>query len=268
MPNEPQPLPNEPFENIIARIARVPSERIETREIVVRREPRISALKLAEYVIADPSRQKTIVKTSKFARKAVMLQYTKARSFVHRAFTDSGIDATMLSEKAAEIEAEAWNTTWQKEDNRRSAEALRRFANMAPQFQWQSATEIPKPFEGWGHIMLAGVKVSVQPEVVFQFDHRNITKVGAILLNVSIKDEKSLSRSNGGYSVGDYLSSLLFQTLLQKFSTVGAPLNSKCVAVDVYRGTIHEAPKSYKTLNKHLEAACETIALRWPQIEG
>jgi hypothetical protein len=113
---------------------------------------------------------------------------------------------------------------------------------------------------------MAGVKVSVQPEFIFRFDHRNITKVGAILLNTAISDEKSLSRTNGNHCMGDYLSSLLFQMLLNKMHNVGAPLNSKCFAVDVFRKQIHTAPASFRTLNKHMEAACEVIALRWPEI--
>ena len=57
-------------------------------DVIVHHEPRISANKLAEYVIADPSRQKTILKDAKFARKVVVLPYKRTRACVADAFAD------------------------------------------------------------------------------------------------------------------------------------------------------------------------------------
>jgi hypothetical protein len=49
--------------------------RIETEKYVFHLVPRISATKLAEYVVADPSRKETIVKQAKCASKAIILHY-------------------------------------------------------------------------------------------------------------------------------------------------------------------------------------------------
>jgi hypothetical protein len=66
--------------------------------------------------------------------------------------------------------------------------------------------------------------------------------------------------------VGDYLSSLLFQMLVKRLHEVGAPLHSKCFAVDVFRKAFYVAPASYRSLNRQMEAACEFIAERWATI--
>ena len=57
----------------------------------------------------------------------------------------------------------------------------------------------------------------------------------------------------------------------ERLSHYGAPLHTKCCAVEIFRDEIHVAPSSYKTLIKNIEAACHVIALRWegmPGVEG
>jgi hypothetical protein len=267
MENRPMPLPDEPFENIIARIARVPAQRIETRELVIHHSPRISAAKLAEFVIADPARQKTIIKNSKIAQKSVILQYTKTRQCFHRAFTGNGLDGNVFQVRASEIEKEKSETTWQQGDNERNVLALNHLVKIAPHIKWKDATIIRKPSSGWGSLEIAGVKVSIQPDLVFSFEHQNITKIGGVLLSLSKNEQNALSRSNGNNRIADYLTCLLFQLLLKRSKHLGAPLNARCLAIDVFREEIYHAPVNYRTLNKHMEAACEVIALRWPQID-
>lgn len=236
-------------------------------ELIVHQEPRISANKLAEYVIADPSRQKTILRDSKFARKVVILPYKRTRVCVAYAFAENSLDIDKLVGRAKEIEAEN-NATgisdWQRNDNANSAGALKHLAAISPELSWGKARMLHIRLGG---LDIAGVKVSIQPELVFSFEHRNITKIGAVILNTAKGDEKSLDRRNGAHCVGDYLSSLVFQVLLAKANKFGAPLNTRCYAVDLFREKIYTAPVSYRKLNKNLEAACEMIASRWDDIK-
>jgi hypothetical protein len=237
-----------------------------TEDIIVHHEPRISANKLAEYVVADPSRQKTILKDAKFAKKVVIVGYKGARGCVPYAFSENSLNIDVLVERAKKIEAEndaPGISDWQRSDNANSAAALKHLAVIAPELSWGKAKML---YIKLGGLEIAGVKVSIQPELVFGFEHRNIAKVGAVILNTAKGDDKALDRGNGAHRVGDYLSSLVFQVLLAKASKFGAPLNSKCYAVDVFREKVYTAPMSYRKLNKNLEAACEMIASRWKDI--
>jgi hypothetical protein len=244
-----------------------PVRQVETEEIIFHKEPRISANKLAEFVISDPSRQKAIIREAKFAKKVMIVRYKKVRTFIAHAFAGDHLDIDKLGHRADEIEREnevKGISEWKRLDNTNSALALKKIAAIAPDLSWKNA----RIFYGrFGNLEIDGVKVSVQPELVFLFEHRNITKMGAIILNTAKRDEKSLARSNGAYCVGDYLSSLLFQMLLAKAHKIGAPLNSKCYAVDVFREKIYTAPANYRMLNRNIEAAYEFIALRWSGIE-
>ena len=240
----------------------------ESDNIVVHKEPRISANKLAEYVVSDPSRQKIIVRDSKFSRKVIVTRYKKARTYIAHAFAGNSLDINQLSKKADEIELELQKTKeisdWNREDHKASATILRKIAKVAHELSWKNARQLHLRI---GAIEIAKVSVSVHPEIIFAFEHQNVTKIGAIILNTAKSEGKSLDRSNGNYCVGDYLTSLVFQALLAKMNKIGIPLNSKCYAIDVHREKVHSAPASYKTLNKHLEAACEMIALRWPETQ-
>jgi hypothetical protein len=250
------------FETIIA-----PAIPAQSDDIVVHDEPRISANKLAEYVIADPSRQKAIIRDCKFVKKVMVLPYKRTRAFIPHSFATDSLDIDKLVRRAKEIELEneaKGLSDWQRHDNSNSALALQKVAALAPDLSWKDAHILHGRLGG---LTFAGVKVSIQPEVVFSFQHRNISKVGAIILNTAKDDKKSLARNNGASCVGDYLSSLLFQMLLSGSYRIGAPLNSKCYALDVFREKIYTAPASYRKLNKNLEAACEVIASRWSEIK-
>lgn len=235
-------------------------------EISVHASPRISATKLAEYVIADPSRQKSIIRDAKFPRKVVIIPYKRTRDFIKRAFCEDSLHIDKLVRRAEEIEGQDESedmSEWQRNDRANSATALRKIATIAPELLWKKGRIVlVQP----GGLEFAGVKVSIRPEVTFAFDHRNIRKTGAIILNTAKGEEKSLARSNGTHCVGDYLTSLLFQMLLLRAGRIGAPVNTQCYAVDVFREKVYTAPASYRRLNKNIEAACETIALRWPEI--
>jgi hypothetical protein len=235
-------------------------------EIVVNEEPRISANKLAEYVIASPSRQKTILRDCKFVKRVIVLHYKQARACVPHAFAENSLNTDVLVGRAQQIEggnAAPGISDWQKNDNANSATALRHLAAVAPELSWGKAKMLHVRLGG---LNIAGVHVSIQPELVFSFEHRKITKVGAVILNTAKGEEKSLDRKNAAYCVGDYLSSLVFQVLLAKATKFGAPLNSKCYAVDVFREKVYAALASFGKLNKDLEAVCEMIASRWKDI--
>jgi hypothetical protein len=244
-----------------------PVQKLETAHHVIRAKPRISAAKLAEYVVANPARQETIVRNSKKAPKVLFIQYREARVALGGAFGKNGIDPDQLLVAANECSAGNSGSDWQIADDNRSAEALRHIARIADQLECTGARRIPRPQSGWGAIDIAGVKVSVNPEVVFSLVHRGVSKAGAIILNIGQNIDSSLDRNNGRYCAGDYLSTLAFLLLERRLKGGTVPLHSRCYAVDVYRDKVHKAPVSQKTLLKHLEAACRTIKLQWPTIE-
>lgn len=166
----------------------------------------------------------------------------------------------MKWESATEFSNRNSPNPWQQADNLRSAAALRRLAEIAPEIELKNAKQI---HQVWGPMVINGVRVSVQPELVFSMEHRGVTKVGAIILNTGKNENLSLARSAAKFSVGDYLTVLLYRMLDARLKFMGVPLHTKCYAIDVFRSKVYTAPASHKTLLKHIEAACTMIALQW-----
>ena len=54
--------------------------------------------------------------------------------------------------------------------------------------------------------------------------HRGVTKVGAVILNTGQADELSLSRTNGRFSIGNYVTALICRMVEERLSAYGMPL--------------------------------------------
>jgi hypothetical protein len=265
----PEPLPNpqqDPSEKIVARITPSASPRIETDAYVIHRDPRISATKLGEYLVTDPSKQKTILKNQKKAPKSIILRHIKTKLAFSKSLGQDGFDANYLRERAAKIRTETLGTEWQQQDNELSADALEKLAGVVNQIEIKNARKILRPAGGWGGLEVNGVYVSIEPTLVFAFTHRQATKIGATILYCTKDDSRSLSKELSGNCAGDYVSVLLLKLIEQKLMGIGVPLRERCQIIDVFRSNVHIAPKSFKTLWHHIEDACEMIKSRWDGI--
>jgi hypothetical protein len=238
---------------------------IETETHIIHPNPRMSAAKLAEYVVAMPSRQATIVKQAQIAPKVVVIPYQRVRNCMPHAFLPGGLDAEVFRSEADQLATRTGATPWQKQDIKNSGEALGHLATIADEFKWGNAS-LQRSALAVGALNIKGVHVSVHPELVFTFQHRKKDKAGCILLNTGKNNYLSLSNGNGKQTAGDYLAALGYLLMEKNAHQLGYPSNSSCYAVDIFREKIYQAPVAYKTLLKNIEAACEMIALRWERI--
>jgi hypothetical protein len=239
------------------------SNRIETNTHRIHLEPRISAAKLAEYVVANPLRQSAIVKNAKNAPKQITSQYHRVRNTFQHAHSEQGLSSAYFMDLALVVESAEADTDWQIRDNDLSGKALKKLAELASQVECASASIIHSK---WKPLLIHGVMVSVHPEIVFSMLHKGITKVGGVILNTPLNESSSLAKSSGKHCVGDYLTALLYLMLANQAADVGIPLHTRCYAVDIFRDKIYTAPASYKTLVKHMDEACKMIALRWDSV--
>ncbi len=116
-------------------VGRVP----DYEDIIVHQNPRLSANKLAEYIVASPARQRAILKDAKFPQIILTVPYERTRKSVPRAFTKQNLNIPSLMQRAEEIEQENERnkdriSDWRKKTNINNAEALRHIAMVAPEF--------------------------------------------------------------------------------------------------------------------------------------
>ena len=176
--------------------------------------------------------------------------------------TASGIDADLITAEATRMRETVFPDPFDAKCNELSAAAFAKFAPLATQIDC-AGERITTPRRGFDHLLIEGVRVSVQPEIVFSFAHRGSTKFGGVMFNFSKGDQSSLLNGNGRYLAGDYAAALVFLMLGVHFGGQGGPRSANCFAVDIYRERVFETPGAYKTMLKHLEAACRNIARQW-----
>jgi hypothetical protein len=230
-------------------------------------EPRMSANQLAQFVVSDAVKQETIVRDARRLLAVRVANYQPARSAMPLCHSAGGIDPVSIIAHATRMSETVFSDPFDQKCNELSAAAFVKFAPIASQIDC-AGERVPRPRRGFDHLLIEGVRVSVQPEIVVSFAHRGSTRFGGVIFNFSKSDQSSLENNNGKYEAGDYAAALVFLMLGVHFGPKGGPRNANCFAVDIYRERIFETPGAYKTMLKHLEAACRNIARQWETEEA
>lgn len=233
----------------------------------IHHEPRMSANQLAEYALASPSRRQVILRNAKYAPTFLVVRYSEARSSVCDFLADSTRPVASLHKAEADLKAGAkyLGSKFKENDALLSAEAIASFAAFA-----SDNKQMPKAF---GKLMfeplignmpkldVCGVDVSVQVDLI----SKNIAKetCGGVLLQTS----KTISAKSWRDEHSNYAASLVWLAASKSLTGHGTVDRSLCYTVDLFARKAVNAPGSYKTRVKNLEAACSEIAAMWDNIE-
>ena len=147
-------------------------------------EPRISANQLAQFVVSDPAKQETIVRDARRVLAVRVANYQPARTAMPRCHSANGIDEALIRSHAARMGVTVFTDDYERKCNELSAAAFLKFAPMASQLDC-AGERIPTPRRGFDHLLIEGVRVSVQPEIVVSFAHRGSPKFGGVIFNFS-----------------------------------------------------------------------------------
>lgn len=222
----------------------------------------MSANQLAQFIVSEAAKQETIVRDARRVMAVRVANYQPARHAMPLCHRVNGIDAALIRSHATRMSETVFADEYERKCNELSAAAFIKFAPSVSQIDC-AGLRIQTPRRGFDHLLIEGVRVSVQPEIVVSFAHRGLTKFGGVIFNFSKGDQSSLENGNSKYKAGDYAAVLLFLMLGVHFGSRGGPRSSNCFAVDVFRERVFTAPASHKTMLKNIEAACRNIARQW-----
>lgn len=245
---------------LIAASTPPPTVKVGNETIYV--QPRMSANQIAQFVISDPSKQESIVREAMHVMAVRVANYQPARTAMPQCHSSNGIEPELVRIQAERMRNTVCADRFDAKCNELSAAALLKFSPIASQVDC-AGQRIPTPRRGFDHLLIEGVRVSVQPEIVVSFAYRGSTKFGGVIFNFSKGDQSSFENGNGKYHAGDYAAALVFLMLGVHFGAAGGPRSANCFAVDVYRGRVFETPGAHKTMLKNLEAACRNVARQW-----
>lgn len=231
---------------------------------MVIKKPRISANKLGEYIVEKPHRQQQIVKNQKYQKGFIIKRYNIARSVITNFFMKKTSKEELLFEIKGLLTSEYSKnaSSFQRQDNQLSIEALEVFANSdlldlldLPDLDKLDNIRVKK---GLNNLLIEGVEVSVQPDILIKGKIRNKDFVGAIKLHIS--KSHHLTKE-----AGEYVATVIHEYLEKEYPQFKVKLEF-CISIDVFTGEYFIAPRSHKKMKKNIKAACKAIKLLWSNL--
>jgi hypothetical protein len=220
-------------------------------------KPRISINKLGEYLQANPQRRKKIVSDAKNPKPFVVTRYSDAREAIKNYFT-SGFNTDILDASIEAHQGKDPASEFQEQDQALSIELLEMMLDLDLPDLSEFSLYV---YEGANpKLNIAGVDISVNPDLIIRSDNRGQKVVGAIKLHISKSNQLD---EEGAKNVAILLKEFVENHIAEDGEKVYLPF---CIAVDIFGKVVCAAPKSFKRRMTYISSACEEIALWWDSV--
>jgi hypothetical protein len=225
---------------------------------MVVKPPSISLNKLAEFMTANPARQRQILKDQKYPTEFKGMYYKDASESIGQVIAGNLEDLSPLSNQKAVLEQ---ITTDKVGTNRRiqsNIDAIEGFEAMLDQVKLVGA----KPTLG-SHapqkLARYGVLISVRPDIMLSKAGKAGPLIGAIKLHFS--RQFPLTEETSGI-----VSAVIQEWCRDTMPDSGTPLGELSFVIDVGARTAFPGVKSIASRLKQVDACCQNIASLWPGI--
>jgi hypothetical protein len=221
-----------------------------------RSQPRISVIKLGEYLVAPPVRRRSIIKDQKRPNDFIVSRYRDAFDAMTTFLEKGAINDEIIYRAISNLTTKPVSSDFQDQDRNLSIEALGKFLGLSDQFNFEGK-QLQRGESDPPQLLISNVSVSVRPDIiVFAPNFTGQTKVGILKLYLS----KSFPLDD---SSGSYIGAVLQQYTSKFFRTVGVTDYHLCLTIDVFAEHIYMAPQAFRRRQNDIEAACEEIARAW-----
>ncbi len=222
-----------------------------------RLNPRLSANKLGEYLTAKPLRQLSILKSQKFPEDFMGPRYQEATNAIVDFLLDPNRNMRPVRRLITELRSRPGATDQETARYVNNAEALEAFLAAYPELPLSALVcrRLSVPAET---LLIRGVEVSVRPELEILTQTRSGQKIGSFKLHFPKSHELTPA-------AGDYIATLIQQHAELTHGKVHVS-GDHCMVLDVMRGNLFTAPKSFIQRRKDLAAACQMISGIWPTL--
>jgi len=223
-----------------------------------RNDPRLSVNKLAQYVTSRAGRQNQILRNAKYPPDYITAYYRDAAEAISRFIGGGMSDLGILDRMTLKLlQSESSNI---QQDRQKSAnvDAIETFANMLDDIDLRGAT----PSLGAHvapHISVAGVAISIRPDIILRSEKKGAPLVGALKLH--FPRSEPLDEEQAGY-----ISALLHRFAADHLLDEGTASTAHCVVIDISSAKFYPGVASVKKRMADIEGSCGHIAQLWPSI--
>ncbi len=220
--------------------------------------PRISCTKLGEYMVSSPTRRRRIIQDQKWPSDFIVPLYTEAQEVIAGFVRRGATDAAIIERAIDRLLHAPTKSDWAKQKNSLCIDAVKSFMNVAPLLDLKGYT-MRQTGNRQPKLKMAGVVISVRPELVVRYRDRNSDSAGAIKLYFAKGNPLNDKAAN-------YVGTILHefsQAFLEPRKTAKP---RDCLLIDVFAETVFAAPRATKKRRKELDDACQEIAAVWNSI--
>ena len=222
-------------------------------------QPRISVNKLGEYVVANGTRQRSILRDQK-SQNISGMYYAEAARAVSLCLASSLSDTSAIAQTIRILEQKTPVSAGAMRRISSNIDALESFDAMLDDIDLKGATA-EKGEQKPGKLVIHGVNISVRPEIIMRGAGRGgKNQVGAVKVHFS--RTFPLTNVSAGY-VSAVLQRYTEDKLIEDAEIV-AP--TYCFVIDIGSRTVHSFVKATAARLKAIESDCQNIAAIWPTI--
>jgi hypothetical protein len=223
------------------------------------KQPRISARHLADYMAATETKRRAIVRDCKYHRIARVIQHDEAKLSISKFLRSDNSDISPLLASASSLRNRICDGDFERDLCDHNADYIERFAKIAATVELPAA-QILVPGASPA-LLVRGVRVTIELACRLQRVTRtNKVRTGAIMLRYAKGEILDVA-------VAEWQSAFLFGYLTHASPQIEAdPEQKLCLTLDAYSGVCHPAPGNSVQRFNNMEAACESISERWPNI--
>lgn len=223
-----------------------------------RANPRLSLNKLAEYLSASASRRQSILREQKKPVVFMTTWYAEAEEAILDYLLGQCSDLPKLKATASQLANKPALTDAEASKYETNSEALARFIAAVPILNLSRFTYRAAPHSS-PKLLFSGVEISVRPDVLVEGVDKKGQFTGCVKLHFS--KQAPFAANSGAYVA----------TILHEHAKTHSPTRSlcrcnACCVIDVFGGSIFEAPKATAKRLRDVQAACKEIAALWPTV--
>jgi hypothetical protein len=207
-----------------------------------------------------------IIRRAREPKTAVTVRYDKVREDIRQYLCDQARTRRTLAALQNKYQSMADDpslTTWAREDARLSVDVLNSLARMENQIAGGHFLPAPRRQVP---LMLGGVIVSVQLNLLMQRERAGQTEIGGILFRLTKADEETDAAATKRKEIGGFAATLALMQTQARHTHQGLPHHQLSASFDIQCEDVHWAPRSYAKKAKDLENACRFIAAIWDSV--
>ena len=219
-----------------------------------RKNPRFSVNSLSEYLVANAVRRRRILEEQKRPRDFQVSYYKEASEAIVECIA-SDMDLERLTEARNALSSSPPGNEWEASRRAAGIEAVEAFRHAVKQLDL-SAYQIFRGQRTPRRLNLAGVSVSVRPEILLKQNRDGSVEAGGLKLFLSKNKRLAEDRAR-------YIGTILYQYLRAQAKERAAVKYKHCYVIDVFGAQVFTAPRTYKRRAREVEASCEEISMLW-----